>query len=84
MVKCLRYKDVMEKQPLNKFKIKRRITMEVRTRKMDRKVINNQMKRSGLRQINKHDHSGPAKHQVTVEPSYFAKHWREYSSYDKK
>lgn len=61
-----------------------RIPTEVHTRKIDRRVINNKMKRSGLRHINKHDHSGPTKHQITVESSYFAKHWRDYSSYDKK
>lgn len=42
-----------------------RVPTQVHTRKLDRLVSHKNMKRAGLRRVNKY------------EPSYFAKHWKD-------
>ena len=48
-----------------------RIPTRVHTRKLDRNVARERMKRAGLRQINKHKDDFGRQY-----PSYFAENWR--------
>lgn len=50
----------------------------IHTRKIDRMVSKNNMKRRGLSKICKHSKSGNG-HRIEVSQSYFAKNWREYA-----
>lgn len=61
----------------------RRVLTRVHTRKLDRGIAKDQMKRKGIQRISKHDHvrgytiSGK-QGQISRVDSYFAGHWREY------
>ena len=50
----------------------------VHTRKIDRKIAQNRMKKKGLSKINRKERSGSG-HKIIVEPSYFGRNWRNYA-----
>ena len=54
----------------------------VHTRKIDRSVAHHLMKERGINHINKHDHykevSVTGATRDVIEPSFFAKNWRNY------
>ena len=45
-------------------------------RKLMRNIAHKKMEDEGITRINKHSYTGPAEGR-TIDPSYFAKHWRE-------
>lgn len=45
-------------------------------RKLMRSVAHKKMEDEGITRINRHSYTGPANGRA-VDPSYFAKHWRE-------
>ena len=53
-----------------------RVPTRIHTRWLDRLVAHKNMKRAGLRKVNKHDYSGPAYDRVRLD-SYFSRHWRD-------
>lgn len=53
-----------------------RVSTPVHCRWLDRLVAHNNMKRIGIRHVNKHDYSGPAWNRVRLD-SYFSRHWRD-------
>lgn len=54
----------------------KRVPTQIHTRWIDRLVAHTNMKRAGLRRVNKHDYSGPAYDRIRLD-SYFARHWRD-------
>lgn len=52
------------------------IPTQVHTRKLDRSVAHRNMKRAGLRRVNKHDYTGPLFMRTRID-SYFSTHWRD-------
>lgn len=54
-----------------------RTPTQIHTRKLDRLVAHKNMKRAGLKGVNKHDHYGPL-YDRTRTSSYFSEHWRDY------
>ncbi len=59
-----------------------RVLTQIHTRWLDRKVAHTNMKRAGLRRVNKHDYSTYTSITgMTVSQrldSYFARNWRDY------
>lgn len=53
-----------------------RVPTQIHCRWLDRLVAHCNMKRAGLRKVNKHDYSGFAYNQTRIG-SYFSKHWRD-------
>lgn len=53
-----------------------RVPTQVHTRTLDRLVAHTNMKRAGIRHVNKHDYSGPAFSKTRIG-SYFSEHWRD-------
>lgn len=59
----------------------KRVPTQIHTRKLDRSVAHRNMKRAGLRKVNKHDYATyKTMTGMIMEEridSYFAKHWRD-------
>lgn len=53
-----------------------RVSTQLHTRELDRLVAHRNMKRAGLKRVNKHDYTGQAFARMRID-SYFALHWRE-------
>lgn len=54
-----------------------RVPTQIHTRKLDRLVAHRNMKRAGLRHVNKHDYNSTYAYLIEYIPSYFARHWRD-------
>lgn len=61
-----------------------RVSTRVRTRKLDRSVAHNRMKRGDLRKVNKHDYNTYRTFTGMIvqerNGSYFSSHWREVAN----
>lgn len=60
-----------------------RVHETIRTRKINRRIAKNRMKNMGMTKIYKHSYTqgltlNGKNGQISVSPSYFAEHWREY------
>ena len=55
----------------------KRVPTQVHTRWLDRFVAHTNMKRAGIKHVNKHDYSGPAFSKTRIG-SYFSEHWKEF------
>lgn len=60
-----------------------RVFERVHTRKLDRFVAHERMKKAKMQHVNKHDYSGPAYLRTRVG-SYFSTHWREVANQEMK
>lgn len=62
----------------------KRKSVQVHTRYLDRLVAHVNMKKKGIKHINKHDHSSFTTFSgmtvTQIVPSYFARHWRDYTT----
>lgn len=55
----------------------------VRTRKLDRGVAHERMKKAKMQHVNRHDYYGPLYMRTRLD-SYFSQHWREVANEELK